>query len=200
MMEKAIPQHEQLGNRVLGALGDELGLSWVPWRLVLAHALVRPLPEDMAGRWRRLVYRSAGVKIGSKTLIRGVLHLRGGRQAAGNLTIGSDCLIYPPRSIDCCAPVTVGNNVTFGPGVTIITGTHELSDPCHRAGSLLPRPVVIEDGVWLCLGAIILPGVTVGKGAVVAAGAIVTRDVPPHTLVGGNPARVIRSLETEVRV
>lgn len=199
-MEKAISQQEQPRNRVLSALGDELGLSWVPWRLMLAHTLVRPLPEDMAGRWRRLIYRAAGIKIGSKTLIRGVLQLRGGRHAVGNLTIGRDCLIYPPSSIDCCAPVTVGNNVTFGPGVTIVTGTHELGDPCHRAGTLEPRPVVIEDGAWLCLGAMILPGVTVGKGAVVAAGAIVTKDVPAHALVGGNPARVIRMLETEVRV
>lgn len=200
MMEKVIPQQAQLRNRVVSALGDELGLSWVPWRLILADALVRPFPEGMAGRWRRLVYCGAGIKIGPKTLIRGVLNLRGGRHAARNLSIGRDCLISPPSSIDCCAPVTVGNNVTFGPGVTVITGTHELNDPCHRAGTLLSRPVVIEDGAWLCLGAMILPGVTVGKGAVVAAGAIVTKDVPPHTLVGGNPARVIRLLQTEVRI
>jgi maltose O-acetyltransferase len=199
-MEKVIAQQEPVGSRVLHVLGEELGLSSVPWRLVLAHALVRPLPEDMSGRWRRLIYRAAGIQIGSKTLIRGTLHLRGGRYAMRNLIIGHDCLIYPPSSIDCCAPVTIGNHVTFGPGVTIVTGTHELSDPCHRAGVLLPRPVVIDDGAWLCLGAMILPGVTVGKGAVVAAGAIVTKDVPPHTLVGGNPARVIRLLETEVRV
>lgn len=198
-MEKVISQQEPGHHRILNALGDELGLSWVPWRLMLAHALVRPLPEDMAGRWRRIVYQSAGVKIGPKTMIRGVLYLRGGRHAVRNLTIGRDCLIYPPSSIDCCAPVTVGNNVTFGPGVTIVTGTHEINDPCHRAGSLLPRPVVIEDGVWLCMGVMILPGVTIGQGAVVAAGAIVTKDVPPHTLVGGNPARVIRTLEMEVR-
>lgn len=199
-MEKTISQQEPRRNRVLDALGDELGLAWVPWRLVLANTLLRPLPEDMSGRWRRLIYCWAGVSIGPKTLVRGVLQLRGGRQAVRNLTIGRECLIYPPSSIDCCAPVRVGNNVTFGPGVTIITGTHELSDPCHRAGSLMPKPVTIEDGAWLCLGATILPGVTVGKGAVVAAGAVVTRDVPPHTLVGGNPARVIRTLETEVRV
>ena len=200
MMEKAVAPQEATRHRVLSALGDELGLSWVPWRLILAHALVRPLPEDMAGRWRRLIYRAAGISIGSKTIIRGVLHLRGGRKAVHNLTIGHDCLIYPPSSIDCCASVRVGNNVTFGPGVIIITGTHELSDPCRRAGVLLPRPVVIEDGVWLCLGAMILPGVTVGKGSVVAAGAVVTKDVPPHTLVGGNPAKILRTLETEVRV
>jgi acetyltransferase-like isoleucine patch superfamily enzyme len=199
-MEKTISSQDSTRDRVVVALGDELGFAWVPWRLVLAHTFLRPLPEDMAGRWRRVVYQWAGVQIGSKTLIRGILHLRGGRQAVQNLSIGHHCLIYPPSSIDCCAPVRVGNHVTFGPGVTIITGTHELDDPCHRAGALVAKPVTIEDGAWLCLGATILPGVTVGKGAVVAAGAVVTRDVSPHTLVGGNPAKLIRHLETEVRV
>lgn len=200
MIEKTMPQQEPVRNRVLTALAEELGVTSVPWRLVIAQTCLRGIPEDMAGRWRALVYRRAGIQIGPRTLIRGILRLRGGRDAVRNLTIGSDCLIYPPGSIDCCAPVQVGNNVTFGPHVTIVTGTHELVDPCHRAGALVPKPVVIEDGAWLCLGVIILPGVTVGKGAVVAAGSVVTRDVPPHTLVGGSPARVIRSLETEVRV
>ena len=70
-----------------------------------------------------------------------------------------------------------------------------MGDPECRAGAHLARPIRIESGAWIGARSTILPGVTVGHGAVVAAGAVVTRDVEPNTLVAGVPARVLRSLE-----
>lgn len=62
----------------------------------------------------------------------------------------------------------------------------------HRDGYRFRNPVIINDNVWIGMNAIILPGVTIGKGAVIAAGSVVTKDVPPYSLVGGNPAKIIR--------
>ena len=81
----------------------------------------------------------------------------------------------------------------IGPNVSIITSGHPL-EPSQRRACVIAKPIVIERSVWIAAGAIIIGGVTVGENSVVAAGSVVTRDVPPGTLVGGNPAKVIRSI------
>jgi maltose O-acetyltransferase len=89
----------------------------------------------------------------------------------------------------------VGKHVMMSPEVRIITKNHIFSDlsvPIPLQGSEPPRPVIIEDGAWIASRAIILPGRKIGKGAIVGAGAVVTKDVPPYAIVGGNPARILR--------
>jgi acetyltransferase-like isoleucine patch superfamily enzyme len=81
----------------------------------------------------------------------------------------------------------------IGPNVSIITTGHPLESSQRRAATI-GKPIVIERGVWIAAGAIIIGGVTIGAHSVVAAGSVVTKDVPANTLVGGNPARVIRSI------
>ncbi|NWF96064.1 MAG: acyltransferase [Candidatus Thorarchaeota archaeon] len=92
--------------------------------------------------------------------------------------------------------VEIGDWVSIGPGVKIMA--HSGASPFHqRTGSYSepPAKVIVEDGAWIATGAIILPGVRIGRGAIVAAGAVVSRDVPPMTLVAGNPARAVQKLE-----
>lgn len=91
-------------------------------------------------------------------------------------------------------PLTIGRDVMIGPDVMIFTQNHEMSrlDIPMRLQTAPKEPVVIEDDVWIAARVIILPGVTVHKGAVVGAGAIVTKDVPEYAVVAGNPARVIK--------
>ena len=86
-----------------------------------------------------------------------------------------------------------GDQVMIGPNVSILTSGHPV-EPSRRRSGVVAKPVVIENNVWIGAGAIILGGVTIGENSVVAAGAVVTRDVPRDTLAGGNPARVIRSI------
>jgi len=97
------------------------------------------------------------------------------------------------------AYVRIGNDVLMARDVIILTANHRFDDismPIHAQGTEDYKPVVIEDDVWIGCRAIILPGVTIGKGSIIGAGAVVTKDVPPYSIVGGNPARVIRSRET----
>lgn len=92
-------------------------------------------------------------------------------------------------------PLEIGNYVMMGPEVIILTSTHRfdsLDVPMCLQGSHSNKKVVIEDDVWIGTRAVILPGITIGKGSIIGAGAIVTKDVPAWAIVGGNPAKVIK--------
>ena len=91
------------------------------------------------------------------------------------------------------AEISIGNDVMIGPNVSIISAGHPVA-PLDRRAHVVGKPIVIERNVWIAAGATIIGGVTVGENSVVAAGSVVTKDVPPNTLAGGNPARVIRSI------
>lgn len=140
-------------------------------------------------RLRTLMYRAAGIQVNIRSQIRpGVVvrtpKLRVGRRSS----INYNCVI------DNRELVSIGQNVGIGIGVQLITSSHDLGDGGARAGKGILRPIQIHDGVWIGSAAVILPGVTIGRGAVVAAGAVVTNDVPANTLVGGVPAKVMRQL------
>lgn len=140
-------------------------------------------------RWRSL--RACGLQVDRSTI--NGSHFIGGT----GVTIGRDVFVNYGVFLDGAAPITIGDRVSFGPRVTIITGSHELGGMRRRAGEVEAQPVHIGDGAWIGAGAIILPGTTVGAGAVVAAGAVVTHDVAPHCMVAGVPAKVVRHLGRE---
>ena len=87
------------------------------------------------------------------------------------------------------AKITIGDNVCIGEDVRLLTGSHDVESPHF---DLVIKPITIADSVWIATGAIILPGVKIGEGEVVAAGGVVAKDVEPWTVVGGNPARFIK--------
>jgi maltose O-acetyltransferase len=99
-----------------------------------------------------------------------------------------NCVILDP------AEVHIGSDVLFGPAVQVYTATHPLDWRVRRQWVESARPVVIGSDVWIGGGAILCPGVTIGDRAVIGAGAVVTKDVPPGVLAAGNPSRVIRQL------
>lgn len=110
-----------------------------------------------------------------------------------NIFMGQGTYVNKCCEFDDSAPIFVGRNVLFGPGVRIITSR----DICDAAGNRLAMPVVIEDNCWICGKVTIYPGVKIGAGAVVAAGAVVTEDVPSNTLVTGNPAKVEKKINQD---
>ncbi len=110
--------------------------------------------------------------------------------------IGKNCVLGWGSVIDCLNQVTIGDYVFFGHRVMVLTGMHDYTKFGQaRQDAVTSKPVTIKTGAWICSGAIILPGVTVGEHAVVAAGSVVTRDVLPYTVVGGNPAKVIKEIK-----
>lgn len=117
----------------------------------------------------------------------------------GTISIGDDVYIGPGATFSATASsLTIGNKVSFGPNVTIMAGNHNtsvLGQTIFDTREVRPednRPVVISDDVWVGAGAIILHGCHIGRGAIVAAGALVRQDVPPYAVVSGMPARIIR--------
>jgi len=105
-----------------------------------------------------------------------------------NVFINQNCTMYDLGGID------IADDVMIGPNVSLITSSHPL-DPAQRRACVIAKPIAIQKNVWIAAGVTIIGGVTVGENSVVAAGSVVTRDVPANTLVAGNPARVIRTIE-----
>lgn len=111
------------------------------------------------------------------------------------VTIGKGCFIQ-----QCCTffgrgGITIGNDVFIGPKVNLITINHDVN-PDNRSATY-GRPIVIEDKVWIGINSTILPGVKIGYGAIIGAGSVVTKDVPAMTVVAGNPARIIKTIENK---
>ena len=133
----------------------------------------------------RLFYlrRACGIRIGKDSSIAMKCFISGEK-----ITIGANTVINRFCYLDGRAPLSIGNNVNVSHYTLIQTLTH---DPQNPDFVCLERPVNICDHVWIGARAIILPGVTIGEGAVVGAGAVVTKNVEPYTIVAGNPARPI---------
>ena len=115
-----------------------------------------------------------------------------------NISIGDNFIANYHVTILDCATVTIGDNVMIGPNTSIITVNHPLTPLGRRKHLAKSTPVHMGNDVWIAANCVILPGVTLGNNVVVAAGAVVTKDVPDNTLVAGVPAKVIRKLSNDV--
>lgn len=168
-LSKALAKAE---NRLINYLLD--------WDLLLLR-IVGQIPIYSV---RNFFYLLAGVKIGSKS------HLHIGTQFFNpkNIKIGNGTIIGQNAFLDGRDKLIIGNNVDIASDVMIYNSEHDINSDDFKA---IEAPVEIEDYVFIGPRAIILPGVKVGRGAVVAAGAVVTKDVPDFSIVGGVPAKVI---------
>lgn len=158
------------------------------WRDVWSDLRLRLLADLgylPSHRIRKALYRRAGLIIPSSSSI----HWRAEFYAPERIVIGAHCTIGDSAFLDGRSGLTIGDNVNFGSHVTVYTRQHEV-DAADFAE--IGAPVVIEDYAWVSSHSILLPGVTIGEGAVVAAGAVVARSVAPYTVVAGNPARPVR--------
>lgn len=148
------------------------------------------------------------IYIESGTHIRGLLLVFG---YGGQISIGKNCYVGDNSRIWSGEKIQIGNNVLISHGVNIMdTNAHEIDYKLRADGYLgmlkygsqylkgrvITQPITIKDNVWIGFNSIIMKGVTIGEGAIIAAGSVVTKDIEPFTMVGGNPARVLKTINT----
>ena len=158
-------------------------------RAMAITAMINRLTFNDANEIRALFSELIGKKVDESFLLIPPFYTAGGDEIriARNVFVNQNCTFYDLGGLD------IADDVMIGPNVSIITTGHPL-EPSQRRKVTIGKPIVIESNVWIAAGATIIGGVTVGENSVVAAGTVVTKDVPPNTLVGGAPARVIRSI------
>jgi acetyltransferase-like isoleucine patch superfamily enzyme len=159
-------------------------LAMVPYRLAL-------FPQ-LRSLWLRLL----GARIGAGAILHDVRFFNLYRRGLGGLSVGRDCFLGDECLIDLAEAVVLEDQVTLAERVLVLTHTNVgyQDHPLQRHFPPMAAAVVVEAGSFLGAGVILLPGVRVGRGSFVAAGSVVTEDVPPATLVGGVPARALRTL------
>lgn len=169
-----------------------------------AHRLSKDYNNTYEDEWekRKEIIEQLIPNIGENTYLLGPIQFDYGVFT----TFGKNCFAnFNFTVLDCC-PVTIGNDVFFGPNCSIMTPLHPfISDErkmrVKEDGTLYDleyaAPIIIEDGCWLASNVIVCGGVTIGKGSVIGAGSVVTRDIPSGVFAAGNPCRVIREITSE---
>ena len=161
---------------------------WADLRLFLLTA-VGYAPSHALRRWW---YRRSGVRLHATSSI----HWRARFFCPEGLAVGENCTIGNDAFFDGRDGITIGNCVNIAAEVRIYTREHDIDSPDFAECG---GPVAIEDYAYIGTRVTILPGVRIGRGAVVASGAVVTKDVPPYMLVGGVPAKIIRERSHDLR-
>ena len=159
-------------------------LAMIPYRLAFLPQLRAP--------WLRLL----GARIGRRTVLHDVRFFNLYRRGLGGLEVGEECFVGDECLIDLAEGVRLERQVTLAERVLILTHTNVgyRDHPLQAHFPASAAPVVVETGAFLGANVTVLPGVRIGAGSFVAAGSVVTADVPPRTLVAGVPARAVRTI------
>jgi putative colanic acid biosynthesis acetyltransferase WcaF len=152
------------------------------WDLVQIF-LIHPSPHACYS-WRRFLYRVFGASIGEHVLLRKSVTCN----YPWRLSIGKNSWVGDEATLYCLQQVTIGENVVISQQSYLCSGTHDHRDPHF---GLIVKPIVVEDGAWIALGALVMPGVTVREGALIGARAVLTKDALPWTIYQGLPAHPV---------
>ena len=139
---------------------------------------------------RKLLNSCKGITIGEGTCIVTPMRI----PLVSELYIGKGCWINRDFTIEGNGKVYIGDNCALAPTVTMVTGSHLIGDSSKRAGEGFCGSIFVGDGCWLCNKSSILANCKIGNGTVIAAGAVVTKDIPSNVLAGGVPSRVLKTL------
>lgn len=158
----------------------------------LCNLLLSLFPPSRLFKFRNFLLRISGVDIHDSASFCGRSWIYG----RGKLHIGAETWLSPGSIIHTHidADISIGERCDIGPGVEFITGSHLIGTALRRAGRGTAFPILVGNGCWIGANVTLLGGVVIGEGCIVAAGAVVTHDIPPHTLVAGIPAQVKRQL------
>jgi maltose O-acetyltransferase len=159
-------------------------MEWDVWAASFDWLFIRWLPWVPSRRVRLFLLRMRGARIAKRVSMFAQIEIR----SPSGLTIGEGSSIGPRVLLDARKGLDIGKNVTIACEAIVWTLHHDMNSPDFAA---VGDPVRIGDYAWICSRAVVLPGVRIGEGAVVATGAVVTKDVEPYSVVGGIPARKI---------
>jgi acetyltransferase-like isoleucine patch superfamily enzyme len=180
-------QNQTLGQRIC---------LWFGYRLATRHRNVQVHPTCKISPEARICPRQGKITIGADTQIALGTALQGNVQIGEHSSVQAyTSLIAYGKPDDPTGKITIGNGVRIAPYVFIISANHRFENPeipIYQQGMAF-APVTIEDDVWIGARVVVVAGVTIGKGSIIGAGAVVTRDIPPYSIAAGVPARVIRS-------
>jgi maltose O-acetyltransferase len=185
-MQSRTEKEKMLAGECYNCLDPELIVErQKAMKLLRLYNLTEILPE------RQAILQQMLGQIGQDSIIESPFYCSYGQ----NIYIGDHVFLNVLCTILDCNEVHIGHHVMIGPAVQIYTAAHLLQAEPRIQGWEVAKPIVVEEKVWIGGGAILLPGVRIGRNAVVGAGAVVSRSVPANTVVVGNPARVIREIE-----
>lgn len=156
----------------------------VLWAFVSPFFRLSPRPLWV---WRVFLLRVFGARVGDYVHIYPTVRIA----IPWNLTLGDCCAVGDRAILYSLGPITIGDRTTVSQGAHLCAGSHDVHDPTRP---LLTPPIRIESDAWVCADAFIGPSVTIGRGAIVGARAVVMRDIQPFTMVAGNPAVKIKDL------
>lgn len=159
---------------------------------VIANWLLAALPVSRFYSIKRRLLNQSGINVGIGGKINGGTRFYGrGYVSIGTETwVGPNCCFYTHHDV----PILIGRNCDIAPDVRFVTGSHEIGPAVRRAGTGCAKAIQIGDGCWVGVGVTLLGGVKIGRGSILAAGSVVTKDVPEDCVAAGVPARVIRKL------
>ncbi|BAN01773.1 acyltransferase [Ilumatobacter coccineus] len=176
-------------SRLRSVLTEEFGSLHTRVRLMRRLSLL--IPRGTGFRLRTQALRMTGWKIPRSTMFSEVPQWSGSGPIRTRLTIGEHGWINVGCHFELNDHIIIGDHCSLGHEVLIMTSTHRVGSRGSRAGALFTAPVSIGAGAWIGARSTIFPGVTVGRGAIVSAGSVVTTDVPDNSVVAGAPASIV---------
>lgn len=165
--------------------------SYVRLKIQYGEKIDIHLINSIRGKLVVEMFDKSKMKIGSFLMMRGPLYLKCTEEA--KMEIGNECFFNNNCSVTAVEKIIIGNQCKFANNLVVIDHDHAIENG-HATAKLISKPVRIGDNVWVGANCTILKGVNIGNGAIIAAGAVVTRDVPEYTIAAGVPARVIKKL------
>ena len=180
---------QRLGNIVRDELTD------VVRRHHLGLLAALPIPVGAMGRTRSMVLRACGWNVGRGAVMAQTPRLIGSGPLLERLHIGAEVFVNLGNVWELSDRVYIDDRVAIGQDVMLLTSSHRIGSSVRRADELFTAPVTVDSGVWIGARSLVLPGVHIGEGALVAANTVVREDVPANVLFAGNPGRVIRPLD-----
>ncbi|KAK7191818.1 acetyltransferase, CysE/LacA/LpxA/NodL family [Paraphaeosphaeria sporulosa] len=214
-LKKALSSVDEYQKMLRGELYYSFGpeMTWARRRCAIAcrkyNAAEDPTRREQVAMWRDIlgntdplppqaaIQEEDDAQFGRDPWVEGPMRIDYGI----HITVGRDSFIGPNFMVLDTCKVSIGARVLIGPNVSLYTATHPV-DPAIRQGIIGPemgKEIHIGDDCWIGGGAYILPGVNIGRGVTVGAGSVVTKSVDPFTVVAGNPARVIKRLENNIK-